>query len=188
MELVWFTRRIQRVISPKFKDLLGYAPTLDNTSYIDPIIQSTSFSSPIPLSSVKLASAIVIGPQNYVVNIQSEQRSKTLLSTFGLLRSLWTTAVGIYVFLFGIDKLNPFGCVLKCPCFRRNARKKLESAFPIIPFVTNSNTELSISQLQGRLNALEMFLKERIFDVEYLQEDVAKQENNQMNSNINYYT
>ncbi|CAG8765547.1 5633_t:CDS:2, partial [Dentiscutata erythropus] len=174
LEFFWFTRRIRNVISPKFSDLLGFAPSMEKTTYIDPLIQSMPASTVSATSSSNFLSGLIMAPQNYVVNMQSEQ------STFGLVGSLWTIAVGIYVFLFGIDKLNPFGCVIKCPCFRRNACKKLRSAFPVIPFANNSGAQLDVIQLHNRLNALEVFLKERIFDVDYLQDDVAKQENNNM--------
>ncbi|CAG8712382.1 2468_t:CDS:2, partial [Dentiscutata erythropus] len=173
-QIVFFTRRIRNIISPRFKDLLGFAPTLISSSYVDPVIQSV----PLPNSNNTggYTSVLQICPQNYVVNVLTEQRTRTLLSTFGLIGSLWTIAVGIYIFLFGIDKLSPFGCVQSCPCFRSKARKKLKDALEVIPFTSSSKAE----QLQDRLNALELFLSERIFDIEYLEdlENVYKQENN----------
>ncbi|CAG8671051.1 12155_t:CDS:2, partial [Gigaspora margarita] len=158
-QIIWFTRRIRNVISSRFKDLLGFAPKLMSSSYIDPVMQS------VPLSNSSntrgFSSVLHISPQNYVVNTQTEQRSRTLLSTFGLLGSLWTIAGGIYFFLFGIDKLSPFGCVQSCPCFRSKTRRKLKNTLKVIPFTNISKTE----QLQDRLSALESFLSERIFDI-----------------------
>ncbi|CAG8765175.1 15598_t:CDS:2 [Gigaspora margarita] len=90
---------------------------------------------------------------------------------------------------FSINKITPFGCVLKCPCFRHNACKKFRSTFPVIPYANNSETQINILQLYNGLNALKIFLKEHIVDVDYLQDDVAKQENNDMMSrNIYDYT
>ncbi|KAF0552006.1 hypothetical protein F8M41_022819 [Gigaspora margarita] len=180
-QIIWFTRRIRNVISSRFKDLIGFAPKLMSSSYIDPVMQS------VPLSNSSntrgFSSVLHISPQNYVVNTQTEQRSRTLLSTFGLLGSLWTIAGGIYFFLFGIDKLSPFGCVQSCPCFRSKTRRKLKNTLKVIPFTNISKTE----QLQDRLSALESFLSERIFDIKYLddisklEEDISEQENNDKN-------
>ncbi|CAG8847578.1 11652_t:CDS:1, partial [Gigaspora margarita] len=87
-----------------------------------------------------------------------------------------------------IDKLTPFGHVLKCPYFHHKACIKLRTTFPVILFASNSKTQINILQLYNGLNALKIFLKEHIFDANYLQDDAAKQENNDiMSRNIYDY-
>ncbi|CAB4416561.1 unnamed protein product [Rhizophagus irregularis] len=92
----------------------------------------------------------------------------------------WGLAAAMYSLLFGADTIRPWGIVQSyCYGFSRLTRRKLKETLPIIPFYdksyTDANHDLSLDEkieliplLQSRIDSLELFLREYVVDVNYL--------------------
>jgi hypothetical protein len=89
--------------------------------------------------------------------------------------------INVYLYFFiGADQLRPWGIVQSYCCgLSRLTRKRFQKTFPIIPFFdtsyTNtknrdsSNHDLSLAEENElRINNLELFLREYVVDVHYL--------------------
>ncbi|CAG8491434.1 8343_t:CDS:2 [Paraglomus occultum] len=141
-----------------------------------PYISAELEGGPLPDSIIGYGFAI-FKPQTFVVKVEVEQRSNTVLGAFGLLGGIWSIAAGLYVFLLGKETIRPWGCVQSyCCCFIRPTRSKLYKSFPVIPFQSSKESSESESsfqsedttELQKRLEALELFIQEFMVDTGYL--------------------
>ncbi|CAI2163251.1 14166_t:CDS:10 [Funneliformis geosporum] len=121
------------------------------------------------------ASQIVLTVQNFLLKKETEQRTRTLLSVFGLVGGAWGLAAAFYATLFGVDIIRPWGCVqFYCCGIRNKTHNKLKKSLPVIPLVKSSERPLpSFSRdvsrdehaaLQQRVDALEVFLREYVVD------------------------
>ncbi|GBC04960.1 hypothetical protein RclHR1_05970017 [Rhizophagus clarus] len=134
----YFQRKIKEVIKPSWMNNFGIPPTYENISYI----ASTLTSSPLVDASNDQPS----------VNIDIKSR--------------------------GTDTLRPWGIVQSyCYGFSHLTKRKLKKTLPIIPFheASSSNTEDSdlslaekVKMLQSKIDSLELFLREYVVDVDYL--------------------
>ncbi|CAG8548584.1 6897_t:CDS:2 [Ambispora leptoticha] len=105
---------------------------------------------------------------------------KKNIDLLGILSALGGAMSGFsaaYVFLFGIDRVKPWGLCQRIFRIRDPIQKKLYKTLgPKLPFVNvdeNDNDEkmpVSLEELQNRLNSLELFLREYIIDHLYLAE------------------
>ncbi|CAI2182758.1 6340_t:CDS:2 [Funneliformis geosporum] len=185
MALVEFTRIIRETIIPNFKDHLGIEPSYYRQGYILP---NNIQSYPVDYKAGDLfVSSITLTVQNFIIKRETEQRTRTLLSVFGLVGGAWSLATAFYAALFGVDMIRPWGCVqLYCCGIRNKTHNKLKKTLPVIPLVTSSekpppsfSRDVSRDEhaaLQQRVDALEVFLREYVVDVNYL-EDIKKKEN-----------
>ncbi|CAG8491410.1 8341_t:CDS:2 [Paraglomus occultum] len=115
-------------------------------------------------------------PQQFVVKIEIEQRSNTVLGAIGLLGGIWSIAARLYAFLLGRDTIRPWGCIqYYCCCFIRPTRSKLRKSFPVIPFQSSkassessSSFQSETTELRKKLDALELFIQDYIADTKYL--------------------
>src|ERR1044072_5938135 len=95
----------------------------------------------------------------------------------------------------GVDMIRPWGWVQSYCCgLRRKTRHKLKKELSVIPLVSDPGQSPPVSQevshrvtaLQDRNNALEVFLREYVVDVKYLEKlkgiDIES-DNNNLNHN-----
>ncbi|GES78850.1 galactose oxidase [Rhizophagus clarus] len=171
----YFQRKIKEVIKPSWMNNFGIPPTYENISYI----ASTLTSSPLVDASNDQPSVnIDIKSRGNTVQIDKEVRTHTYLNGMGLMGGAWGLAVAIYALLFGTDTLRPWGIVQSyCYGFSHLTKRKLKKTLPIIPFheASSSNTEDSdlslaekVKMLQSKIDSLELFLREYVVDVDYL--------------------
>ncbi|CAG8536357.1 4992_t:CDS:2 [Ambispora leptoticha] len=105
---------------------------------------------------------------------------KKNIDLLGILSALGGAMSGFsaaYVFLFGIERVKPWGLCQRIFRIRDPIQKKLYKTLgPKLPFVNvNENDKdekmpVSLEELQNRLNNLELFLREYIIDHSYLAE------------------
>ncbi|CAI2163525.1 15599_t:CDS:10 [Funneliformis geosporum] len=154
------------------KDHLGIEPTYYRQGYIVSSIQNVPFDYE---AGDFFASQIVLTVQNFLLKKETEQRTRTLLSVFGLVGGAWGLAAAFYATLFGVDIIRPWGCVqFYCCGIRNKTHNKLKKSLPVIPLVKSSERPLpSFSRdvsrdehaaLQQRVDALEVFLREYVVD------------------------
>ncbi|CAG8604574.1 9544_t:CDS:2 [Paraglomus brasilianum] len=179
--VVSYTQSERQILKKNLLSAFGISTGTLHVPYI-----TTEFENgPLPAGVVGNG-IIMIKPQTFVVNVEIEQRSNTVLGAFGLLGGIWSIAVGVYAFLLGGDAINPWGCVQTyCCCFIRSTRSKLHESFkPVVPFQfskesseespdsssqsENTTESTELTELQNRLNALEQFMQDYVVDIAYL--------------------
>ncbi|RGB29339.1 hypothetical protein C1646_766736 [Rhizophagus diaphanus] len=171
-----FKRRIKEVMVPSWMNDFGIPSKYETQSYIESTLL------PIPISNVTSNNMLLMSimPKGAIIQIDREIRTHTYLSGIGLLGGAWGLAAAMYSLLFGADTIRPWGIVQSyCYGFSRLTRRKLKETLPIIPFYeksyTDANHDLSFDEkieliplLQSRIDSLELFLREYVVDVNYL--------------------
>ncbi|CAB4495224.1 uncharacterized protein OCT59_010266 [Rhizophagus irregularis] len=169
-----FKRRIKEVIVPSWMNDFGIPSKYETQSYIESTLL------PLPNGTSNNMVMMSITPKGAIIQIDREIRTHTYLSGMGLLGGAWGLAAAMYSLLFGADTIRPWGIVQSyCYGFSRLTRRKLKETLPIIPFYdksyTDANHDLSLDEkieliplLQSRIDSLELFLREYVVDVNYL--------------------
>ena len=76
-----------------------------------------------------------------------------------------------------MDLIRPWGCLQSCCGIKNITHKKLKSRLSAIPFIDptslknppNPTLDYRVKELQSRLTSLEIFLKEYVVDIDYLE-------------------
>ncbi|CAG8648236.1 10601_t:CDS:2, partial [Funneliformis caledonium] len=195
-----FNRHLRNVINSAFKSTFGISSNYKEKPYI----MSNFQTEPIELNTLTdgvLSSRILLNAQYFFINVETEQRTRTVFSMFGLVGGAYGIASALYVVLFGTNVIRPWGCVQYSCGLRNRTQNKLRKELPVIPLI-NSNPEiLNISRensreeliaLLHRVNSLEVFLREYVVDIKYLKElkeDGVTREvegNDMLPINVNY--
>ncbi|PKC67629.1 hypothetical protein RhiirA1_458175 [Rhizophagus irregularis] len=172
-----YSRVIRESMKPNWINDFGVPPTYEQKSNIE----SALIGGPLLYKSTEGSLIFFnIKPKSKnVIRVDKEVRSKTYLSGLGLIGGAWGLMAALYAFLFGADTLRPWGAVQSYFCgFSRFTQKKLKKIFPIIPFSDTSYKNFkkyppyhelsSDEQTELRINSLELFLREYVVDVHYL--------------------
>ncbi|GES92293.1 galactose oxidase [Rhizophagus clarus] len=172
-----FSHLIREVIVPSWMNDFGVPPTYD----IKPYIMSDLIQGPMQDDNSGKVISFTIQPK-YIDTIQVDRdvRTRTYLGGLGLIGGAWGLTAAIYKFLFGTNTLRPWGAVQSYCCgFSRWTQKKLKDSLPIIPF-SDVPDHIEVHQINSlslfernklflsRLNSLEIFLREYVVDVKYL--------------------
>ncbi|KAG9287129.1 hypothetical protein G9A89_001023 [Geosiphon pyriformis] len=180
-----FSRSIKEKLTTKSIGMLGL-PLIDKQKI--PFVRTLSVTGPMP-TSPKTANyaAVSLWPRNFIVDIESEERSHTILGSLGLIGGAWILAIGIYTILFGSNALRPFGFIQSHCCgLARKTKQNLANISPILSFFQTSKNENEVKSLSGekltlhlqqRVSALELFLKEYVVNIEPLERVSTKFEN-----------
>ncbi|KAF0499961.1 hypothetical protein F8M41_020367 [Gigaspora margarita] len=159
-------RRLKEVMMPSWKNYFGF-PVHEKLYYITstsetlPSLNVTGISTP--------AAAIILEPESFITQVESDQRTKTVLSSLGLIG--------------GNDTISPWGIVQKY-CLRSNdsVQEKFKNNFNIVPLVSHlradSNNKTSIQILQKRLEVLQLFLSEYAINLKHLEKIQKKSNDN----------
>ncbi|CAG8482935.1 2932_t:CDS:2 [Gigaspora margarita] len=173
-------RRLKEVMMPSWKNYFGF-PVHEKLYYITstsetlPSLNVTGISTP--------AAAIILEPESFITQVESDQRTKTVLSSLGLIGGAWGIITSFYAFLFGNDTISPWGIVQKY-CLRSNdsVQEKFKNNFNIVPLVSHlradSNNKTSIQILQKRLEVLQLFLSEYAINLNHLEKIQKKSNDN----------
>ncbi|CAI2179852.1 6883_t:CDS:2 [Funneliformis geosporum] len=172
---VSFNRHIKKVINSEYKATLGISPTYDEIPYILSNIQTEPIEND-KLTNGVLSSIVLLNVQYFFIKIETEQRTRTVFSIFGLVGGAYGIASTIYIILFGTNVIRPWGCVHHSCGLRGRTHNKLRKELTVIPLVQNlgvSSNPQEISReliaLQSRVNSLEVFLREYVVDVKYME-------------------
>ncbi|KAF0495062.1 hypothetical protein F8M41_021211 [Gigaspora margarita] len=119
-----------------------------------------------------LLAKIIIEPQSFITQVETEKRTKTVLNSLGLIGGAWGFAATIYAILFGANAIKPWGLTQKYGFkINKSVQTKLKNTLEIIPFVNHPKTtnNLNNHELKRRLDSLQLFLTEYVVDVQYLE-------------------
>ncbi|KAF0461847.1 hypothetical protein F8M41_000372 [Gigaspora margarita] len=164
-------RRRKEILLPRLENILGFSTKLESIPYItstletSPLLNDTEFPT--------LLAKITIEAQVFVVQIETDKRTKTVLNSLGLIGGAWGFATTIYTILFGATALKPWGFIQKHGFKIKNSvQKKLKHTLELIPLVhyPESSNNLNNYELKKRLDALQQFLTEYVVDMQYLEE------------------
>ncbi|CAI2171781.1 19868_t:CDS:2 [Funneliformis geosporum] len=168
-------RHKRKKIRRGIRDILFGFPSYD----VQPFIVSNLLSMPLTdeqrTRPDAYLSKIGLNIKNFQIQVETERRTRSLLNVVGLVGGAWSISMVLYTLLFGANLFRPWGCTQAYCCGYRTYNK-FKNTLPVLPLVNSSslltkpNPSLQdITELQDRLNSLEMFLMEYVVDVKYLE-------------------
>ncbi|CAG8809088.1 9908_t:CDS:2, partial [Dentiscutata erythropus] len=164
------------------KNYLGFTPKLETIPYYTSIIATKVITNNTDPNS--LYSIITIEPYSFVVEVDTDQKAKTALNILGLFGGAFGILTSFYALLFGVKSIQPWGLVQRT-VFKHNkpAQNKLLTTLESLQFLDHLNNDkdnledqLSTKKLKKRLDSLQLFLRDYVVNVQYLE---------QINENIN---
>ncbi|CAG8584929.1 10932_t:CDS:10 [Ambispora leptoticha] len=179
-----YTRSIKEIIQPSRWIDFGIPPEHNKEYYINSNVVTGSLSKYDGFNDPLNFAIVSIQAKSLFVTVETEQRSKTVFSSFALFGGAWGLAAGIYTLCFGNSVQRPWGCAQTfCCIFSQKAKSQFRKTFPVIPLTGNAKFELSddpesnlipqsqdpaVQHLEQRFEALELFLRKYIIDVKFL--------------------
>ncbi|CAG8727084.1 730_t:CDS:2, partial [Dentiscutata erythropus] len=176
------SRNIKQLMTNSWKNYLGFTPDLETIPYCTSIIASNVITNNTDPNS--LYSIINIEPYSFIVEVDTDQKSKTALNLFGLFGGVFGILTSLYAFLFGVKAIQPWGLVQRT-VFKVNktARSQLLTTLESMQFLDHLNNDkdnledqVSTKKLKKRLDTLQLFLRDYVVNAQYLE---------QINENIN---
>ncbi|CAI2172344.1 1734_t:CDS:2 [Funneliformis geosporum] len=175
-------RNQKKEFDPKYSGILGVNPSYKTL----PHILSKSQSTPLPIEpSTEYYSEIDLTVTSFLMQVETEQRTRTLLSVLGLMGGAWGLASALYAILFGVDSIRPWGCIQSFYSkTRHRTYNKFKKTIPVLPLI-NSHSSMKefdssspdVKKLHDRLLSLEIFLKEYVVDVKFLEKSDQMEQN-----------
>ncbi|CAG8687209.1 11677_t:CDS:2, partial [Ambispora gerdemannii] len=99
-----FSRKIRKTFAQEYLSYIGLPQTYHKIPYIESGMQS------VPMASLNTTNLIVrISPRSFIIEEEQEQRTLTILGTLGTIAAYYSSIAFIYVFLFGVDSMTPWG-------------------------------------------------------------------------------
>ncbi|CAG8511841.1 15568_t:CDS:2 [Funneliformis caledonium] len=174
--LLKLSRRKKQKMRKEIRSILGL-PSYDEQPFIVSDLQSMPLLDEDRDRPEVYFSKFVLTVATFQIQVETERRIRTLLGVFGIVGGASSIAMALYTFLFGANLFRPWGYTQAYCCgLSYRTYNKLKNSFPVLPLVNSSslmtkpNPSLQdIKELQDRLNSLEMFLKEYVIDVNYLE-------------------
>ncbi|CAG8569118.1 8820_t:CDS:10 [Dentiscutata erythropus] len=152
------TRRRKDIMLQSWQNYMGFSSNLLKISYFT--------------STVALFLQMSIEQPTYTVQVETEKRNKTVISSIGLIGGAWGFAATIYALFFGTISIKPWGYVQKYGFgINRSVQTELKDSLECIPLVNRpKSTSLNSYDLKRRLDSLQLFLTEYVVDVRYFEE------------------
>ncbi|CAG8753823.1 17311_t:CDS:2, partial [Racocetra persica] len=165
-------RKRKEFMVPSWENYLGFSSKLENIPYYTSTLETFPLLNDPEFPTLTMLTKITIEPQTFIVQVETDKRTKTVLSSIGLIGGAWGSAATIYVILFGAIVIKPWGWIQKYGFkINKSVQTKLQSTFGFIPLVHHSKTNnLNNNELKKRLDSLQLFLTEYVVDVQYLEE------------------
>ncbi|CAG8505990.1 18830_t:CDS:2 [Gigaspora margarita] len=161
------SRNVKEIIRKNFKNDLGLVPDLVKLTYItstQELLPTTNSSTP-----QNLFIELIIEPQSFIVQVQTDKRLKTVLTSFGLLGGAYGLAISLLVLLFGNNTINPWGFVQR---HNKTMQTNLMTFSELIPNSNNSDSEVSTQELKDlkqKLDLLQLLLSDYLVNAQYLE-------------------
>ncbi|CAG8581805.1 11892_t:CDS:2 [Funneliformis caledonium] len=169
-----FSRKFRKTLFPSLLTYIGFAGTYFTKPYIESIMQSAPM-----ISSNPNYLTVRISPRSFIIEEEQEQRSGSVINILGNIAALYSSIVFIYVFLFGVDSMRPWGVIHKGCCgFRRIEEKTKEK---LSQSVQPPDLEDGLDGLEKRILYLETFkrfIEKNVIDASLL-ESIEKQQANE---------
>ncbi|RIB09461.1 hypothetical protein C2G38_2251361 [Gigaspora rosea] len=147
-----YSRKIRKMIDKQheFSSMIGFpSKHSEPLNYIESIIE------PLPMilnSSDQPYSVVRVNPRDFTIVTEEEQRHSTIIGAIGTVVAFYSSVVFIYIFLFGVDSIRPWGIVHNCCGIKEKTQKKLLKDVHLI------NTD-DLESLTQRINDIENFHK-----------------------------
>ncbi|KAF0499960.1 hypothetical protein F8M41_020366 [Gigaspora margarita] len=112
---------------------------------------------------------LIIEPQSFIVQVQTDKRLKTVLASFGLLGGAYGLAISLLVLLFGNNTINPWGFVQR---HNKTMQTNLMTFSELIPNSNNSDSEVSTQELKDlkqKLDLLQLLLSDYLVNAQFLE-------------------
>nr|CAG8588422.1 8844_t:CDS:10 [Entrophospora candida] len=132
-----YSRKTRKMLITTPLNYVGIPPQNYFTqNYIESTIQD------IPAQPSNTAFLTVrISPHNFITEEEQEQRHSTLITALGTIAAYYSSIVFIYVFLFGVESMKPWGFVHNGCCGFRKETK--DSLIPILEFGSKNQLKSS---------------------------------------------
>nr|CAG8553258.1 8336_t:CDS:2 [Entrophospora candida] len=184
-----YSRKTRKTLIPTF---LNYVGIPSENYFTQHYIESTIQDVPAQPSNTAFLT-VRISPQNFITEEEQEQRHSTLLTALGTIAAYYSSVVFIYVFLFGVESMKPWGFIhTGCCGFRRETKVSLipilesgtkeqlknskSSAVTETPTEPGSSTAPEIlSERIRKLESFRIFLEDFVVDTSLL-ESVKKEQ------------
>ncbi|CAB4487843.1 hypothetical protein RhiirA1_529563 [Rhizophagus irregularis] len=149
-----FSKKIRRILSKPILSYIGFPSSYDSKPYIESNIQS------VPAASLNATHLRVrLSPRNFILEEEQEQRNDNILAAVGIIAAYYSSIVFIYVFLFGVDSMKPWGLIHSgccgLPTFVDQDDEQNEPNEPNEP----NEQVLNIESMDERVKELEKILK-----------------------------
>ncbi|KAG9287579.1 hypothetical protein G9A89_019640 [Geosiphon pyriformis] len=188
IQFIRFMRfRNETILRNDWHNVLGVPPArTDKNHYMIANFETLPFVA-VNNSAKNLYARMEIGLMSTELSVIKERSNSTILGMLSALGGAFTIGAGIYTLCFGIELKTPWGIAQRIPGIKGTVRKTLNQEFGLhIPFAKRSpigktikmmgSTEERIAflehynnTLEERQNNLELFLKDYIVDVRYLE-------------------
>lgn len=161
------TRKRKDIMLPSWENYIGFSSKLVKTSYFTSSMETFPFQNDTATSLLKIA----IEQPTYTVQVETDKRNKTVVSSLGLIGGAWGFATSIYALLFGTDSIKPWGLIQKYGYkINHSVQTNLEKTLEYIPLVNHPKSiTLNNNDLKRRLDSLQLFLIENVIDVQHLE-------------------
>ncbi|CAJ0838443.1 10407_t:CDS:2 [Entrophospora sp. SA101] len=118
--------------------------------------------------SLDKTTTVSISALHYLLETENEQRQ--FLTVISSIIAVWGGLSVVYIFLFGVNSIKPWGYIQE-KCFKRKVLDKLNKS-GAMTFATDPDVEKYSDE--ARINGLEIFLKDYIVDVSLLKQQRIK--------------
>ncbi|RIB09462.1 hypothetical protein C2G38_2108557 [Gigaspora rosea] len=145
-----YNRKIRKMIDKQheYLSMIGFP-----SKYNEPLNYIESIIEPLPMilnSSDQPYSVVRVNPRDFT-KVEEEEQS-TIIGAIGTVVAFYSSVVFIYIFLFGVDSIRPWGIVHNCCGIKEKTQKKLLKDVHLI------NTD-DLESLIQRVNEIEHFHK-----------------------------
>ncbi|CAI2167824.1 12885_t:CDS:2 [Funneliformis geosporum] len=157
-----FSRKFRKTLVPTLLTYIGFQGTYVTKPYIESIMQIAPM-----ISSNPNYLTIRISPRSFIVEEEQEQRNGNIINILGNIAALYSSIVFIYVFLFGVDSMRPWGFVHKGCCgfrrFEERTKEKLSQS------VRAPDLEAGFEERILYLEKFRRFLEKNVIDASLLE-------------------
>ncbi|CAG8653838.1 10402_t:CDS:2, partial [Ambispora gerdemannii] len=136
-----YTRSIKEVIKKTAWTDFGIPPKHSREPYIITDITTSPLSKFIDVDpTVNVYGVVAVRPKHFFVTVETEQRSKTFISSLALLGGAWSLAAGVYTLCFGTDAQKPWGWAQSWCCFfAPKAKSHFRQTFSVLPLIDRTS-------------------------------------------------
>ncbi|CAG8593170.1 349_t:CDS:2, partial [Ambispora leptoticha] len=150
-----YSRKSRNLIAQTILSYIGLPSSYRPDLYIESNMQS------VPMESLHKTNIILrISPRSFLLEEEQEQRHLTIISALGTIAAYYSSVAFIYVFLFGVDSITPWGVIHGCGCrkVKHRTREVIYEAVHSPELEANTpDTEIDLATLRQKVKDLEKF-------------------------------
>ncbi|CAG8834597.1 4439_t:CDS:2, partial [Gigaspora margarita] len=156
--MVRFSKTIRDMAAPNdFRSLIGIKPHYYSIPYIESNIEYIIYKN--LTNGANWYASVSITPVTTIVEKETEQRDKTVISLLGSISGIYAAITGFYIFLFGPGTFSPWGYVQKTIISKEGLIYTADTLAEL--------GKLGLEERVRRLEALDMFLNEHVIGIPF---------------------